>query len=241
MKRTLWTVAMMCVWVSVSVPALGAKKKPAEPPVPPKEEAPLFPSAPPRASTTIASFSDDVPALTTQLDLDEKQVAKISALRKRRDEALAKQDQADQKLLEAAQARVNQAKGDSDRKRRTQDLAKSTQRIEQALIALAVRHERTMFSVLTPAQKVKWNAPILLGEVEKLFESLDLTDPQKTQVRALCDAQVKRLSVPVSPQTAGYTIKALAGKVNLQVLTREQRQQYAKNRAVRSGAPSPRE
>ena len=89
-----------------------------------------------------------------------------------------------------------------------------------------------MFLVLTPGQRAKWNTPILQAEVDKLFESLDLTDAQREQIRAMCELQAKRLSIPVSAQTTGNTIKAIASQVNLRILTREQRQKYAKERAV---------
>ena len=238
MKRILWAMAVLCIVIDTGAPAFGAKKKPAKPPEPSKKEKLIAP-APMRPSTTIASFSDDIPALSTQLGLDEKQAAKLTDLRKRRDEALARGEQADQKRIESARKRISQAKRDSDRQRMTQDLDKSTQRIQRTREALAAQHERTMFFVLTADQKAKWNAPILQGEVEKLFASVGLTDAQKEQIRTLCAAQAKRLTAPASPKTASYTIKSLASQVSTRVLTREQRLQNAKDRAGRS-KPAPR-
>ena len=235
MKRILWAVAVLCILIDTGVPAFGAKKR-VKAPVPPREKKPIVP-APTRESATTASFTDDMSALVKQVGLDEKQVAKLTALRKRRDEALARQEQTDEKRIESARARIKQAKRDSDRQRRTQDLDKSIQRMQKTLAALAARHERTMFGVLTADQKAKWNAPILQAEVEKLFASVGLTDAQRAQIRTLSEAEAKRLRVPVSPQTTGYTIKSLANQVNLRVLTREQKQQYAKNRPDR---PEPR-
>lgn len=236
MKRTLWAVAVLCILVDMGVPALGARRKLAKTPVAPKEEKPVAPE-PLRPSTKIASFTDNIPALTTQLGLDEQQVGKLTALRKQSAEVLAKQEQVNQKRIEASQARIKRAKGTSAQ-RMTQELEKSTQRMQQALATLAGRHERTMFLVLTPAQKAKWNAPILQREVEKLFASVNLTDAQKAKIGPLCAAQARRLTMPVSPQTAGNTIKTLAGQVNQRVLTREQRKQYADK--TRADRPEPR-
>ena len=238
MKRILWVVAVLCILIDTGVPAFGARKKPAKPAAPPRKEKPIAPPSM-RVPPTMASFTDDMSALAKQLGLDEKQVAKLTALRKRRDEALVRQEQTDEKRLESARARIKQAKKDSDRQRRTQDLDKSLDRMKRTLAALAAQHERTMFSALTADQKAKWNAPILQGEVEKLFGSMDLTDAQREQIRTLCVSQAKRLGVPVSSKTASYTIKSLASQVNLRVLTREQKQQYAKDRADRS-KPKPR-
>jgi len=240
MKRILWAVVVLCVLTDMGVPAFGARKRPKKPAAPPREEKPISPPSM-RVPPSMASFTDDMSALAKQVGLDEKQVAKLTALRKRRDEALAKQDQADRKRIESMQARIDRAKRDSDRQRLTRELDRSTERIQRTLAALAAQHERTMFFILTPDQKAKWNAPILQSEVEKLFASLGLTDTQKEQIQALCEAQAKRLSVPASSQTAGYTIKSLASQVSLRVLTREQRAQYAKDRADRSKSRRPRE
>ena len=237
MKRILWAVVALSILIATCVPAPGARKR-AKPAAPPREEKPISPPSM-RVPPTMASFTDDMSALVKQVGLDEKQVAKITALRKRRDEALTRQEQADEKRIESAEARIKQAKRDSDRQRRTRDLDKSIERMKRTLAALAAQHERTMFFVLKPEQKAKWNAPILQSEVEKAFASLGLTDAQRVQIQALCAAQAKRLSLPASPQTASYTIKSLASQVNLRVLTREQKQQYAKDRADRS-KPKPR-
>lgn len=238
MKRAICLLATLALVAALTTPGLAAKKRPKEG-RPSKTKPEKEPLAPLEAPEKLSSFTDDTEKLQSQLGLSEAQVTKLQEMRKKRDDALAKLDEANQKRIDRARARIERLRKPSERQRAERDLPRYVKMLERSRATLATGHEKRMFATLKAEQKAKWNAPILQAEVEKEFEALGLTDAQKEQLAALCEAQAKRLTVPVSPKTHPATIKLLANQVNLRVLTPEQKKEYAKMRAAKAASSRP--
>jgi len=190
------------------------------------------------AAEAVVSFTDDMEKLKSDLSLTDKQDSKLQDMRKARDAALAKLDEANQKRIERAHARVAKIRRASERMRAQKALEQYILGLHRARQRLADSHEKRMFAVLTVEQRVKWNTPVLQAEVEKEFQSLNLTDDQKTQIQTLCGAQAKQITAPVSPKVHASIIKLLTNQVNLRVLTPEQKKAYAQEKKSRL-APRP--
>ena len=212
---------------------------------PPKKDKPKR-TAPPKAAPELpgaeftppasVSLTDDLEKLKEQLGLTDEQVTKLTGLREQRDKALAKHDDGAQRQLRNAQGRIEKMKRPQDRDRAMKMVRSRELVLGRTRQALAATHEKKMFALLKPAQKAKWNAPLLQTEVEKQFEGISLTDDQKAKIQALSETQAKRLTVPFSTKTHAAIVRLLANQANLRVLTPEQKKEYAKKRTAEAAA-----
>jgi len=90
-----------------------------------------------------------------------------------------------------------------------------------------------MFAVLTAEQRAQWNVPILLEEMTKEFELLFLTSDQEERIQNLCRTQARRIAVPLDPRKHARIIRAVKAMVYRNILTSEQRREYAKLAATK--------
>jgi len=223
---TLVTVLLSATYLDAAPKGKGAAPRPK------KDRGDDFPPAMPNTEMP-PSFADDMDKLKEQLALSPAQVTKLAAMREKRNELLAKQEQANRKRIESARTRVAKIKKAADKQRMTRELDAYIKRLDRTRQTMAAQHERTMFAVLTPDQKTNWNAPILQVEVEKALAELNLTGEQKSQIQKLCETQAKRTTVPASATASAATITLLTNQANLRVLTPEQKREYAKIRAAK--------
>lgn len=230
MTRSLCVLLALAVCGAGALDVLAAAKKKARPA--PKKRGDDFPA--PAAEEPAASFTDNLDQLKEQLGLTDAQAVKLAAMRKKRDTLLARQADLNAKKIEAARTKVAKIRKASERQRMEQQLQKYIERVERSTRTVAVAQERTMFAVLTPEQRAKWNAPLLQAGVEKEMEALGLTDEQKAKIKTICEVQAKRTTAPVSGPGAASAINVVANQVNLRVLTPEQKREYAKSKAART-------
>jgi hypothetical protein len=149
------------------------------------------------------AFAEDLDAVDAKVSLTDEQKARLRKLKELRDEALAK------------------IHGTSD------------SRARGAREQIEAECEKEMFAVLTAEQRAKWNAPILLKEMTKEFELLFLTSDQQERIGNLCQAQAGRIAVPLDPKRHAKAIQAVMAMVYRNILTSEQRREYARFAATK--------
>jgi len=151
-----------------------------------------------------AAFAEDLSSLDAKVSLTDEQKARLRKLKQLRDEALAK-------IHGSGASKARQAR-------------------EQ----LEAECEKEMFAVLTAEQRAKWNAPILREEMTKEFELLFLTGQQAERIQNLCQAQARRIAVPLDPRKHARIIRAVKAMVYRNILTSEQRREYARLAATKN-------
>ena len=149
------------------------------------------------------AVAEDLDAVDAKVSLTDEQKARLRKLKELRDEALAK------------------IHGTSD------------SRARGAREQIEAECEKEMFAVLTAEQRAKWNAPILLEEMTKEFDLLFLTSDQQERIGNLCQAQARRIAVPLDPKRHAKAIQAVMAMVYRNILTSEQQREYARFAATK--------
>lgn len=184
--------------------------------------------APKRARVTkTPGFADDLKQLTTVVALTEEQQKKLEALKLERDAAAAKWDEANQKRIDAIEAKLPQLKDRRQARTRSQ-LERQLKTMKAGRARLLDIHERKMFAVLEREQRGKWNGPVLAEPVLKEFTALKLDDSQTGKIRDLAQKRGEMLPAPVNPKRDEAIVKAVTKQAYASVLTPAQRKQFDK-------------
>ena len=187
------------------------------------------------AAPKAAAFGENLSAVAGKVGLTDEQQDRIRRLKQSRDQALAKHDSDWEPKVQKANARLSQLSGGGGRhaqgaRRQLDGFVKGAAAARERLEA---SYEKKMFAVLTPEQRAKWNLPVLLKALTGEFSLLFLTRRQEERLRGFCEAQAKRLPVPLDPQKHAKLIESLKAQVYRTILTDKQRSEYAKIAAVR--------
>jgi Spy/CpxP family protein refolding chaperone len=182
-----------------------------------------------------AAFGEDLSAVARKVDLTDEQQDRIRRLKQSRDQALAKHDSTWEPKLQKANARLSQLTGGGGRQAQgaRRQLEGFVEGAAAAREQIEASYEKKMFAVLTPEQRAKWNLPVLLDALTSEFSLLFLTSRQEERLRGFCEAQAKRLPVPLDPQKHAKLIESLKAQVYRTILTDKQRSEYAKIAAAR--------
>jgi Spy/CpxP family protein refolding chaperone len=189
-----------------------------------------------------ATFGDDLDALKGQLSLSDEQMDKLGKIKAERDKTLARWDQVNQPKIERAETRLSQLAGKDKRDRRVGNARKQLEAGLKSLRAGRTRieagYERRMFAVLTPEQRGTWNGPLLTEEMTKEFSLVFLEGAQEEKIATLCNAQAKRLAVPVHPEQQANLLRSLKAQVYRSVLNSKQKAEYAKMKRAEAARKS---
>jgi Spy/CpxP family protein refolding chaperone len=183
------------------------------------------------------AFGEDLEALATKVGLSDDQKTKLQKLKEARDAELAKYDKANEPRVQKAQERLNQltGKGEGDKAKQIQSMRKQLEGflkgVEAGRERLASGHDRKMFAVLTPEQRVKWNGPILKDAMTKEFSLLFLDTKQEERLEAFCNTQAKRLNLPLDPDKHAKSLEGLHLQVYRTILNKKQQAEYLKMRS----------
>ncbi|HET6428721.1 MAG TPA: Spy/CpxP family protein refolding chaperone [Phycisphaerae bacterium] len=227
MKRPFAAFAALTfVLMAAPHPSPAAEKPRAEQPrARPAKDALGDPATRPEA----VSFTDDMDKLHQVVTLTDEQKIKLQDMRKVRDEALSKWDTGSEKSVAAIEKRRDSAKGSAAARTR-KEAGESLVRLYHQRIVLAATHEKAMFAVLTPPQRIAWNAPILEEAVNAEFAELSLTEAQKQKIATICKAEAARLNAPVDPRHDTKIINAVKTRVFREVLTAKQRAEFVRSK-----------
>lgn len=171
-------------------------------------------------------FASDMDALKADMELTEEQVKKILAVREKRNAALAKWDETNEKRKAQVEEKLPSLMGKEHAKLREQAEA-YLKSLPLARARAAAPFDKQMFAVLTATQRAKWNAPVLQEAAMKEFSSPVLSGEQEDKLRALCEKLGKTQSTPVSAETHPSLMASLYKQVYLQVLDTYQKKSYA--------------
>jgi hypothetical protein len=177
-----------------------------------------------------SSFTDDMERLNGVVGLNEKQTAAISRLRQDRDKALANWDKQNEKQLQRAREALDKLEGEKNERAR-KDIEARVARINKSRENLFQQYEKRMFALLDPAQRGKWNGPLMQSAVIGEFESLSLNEKQLEDVKGICATGGSRLAAPFASAEQQRVIESLKAQIVARVLTKEQRTAYMKAHA----------
>ena len=183
-------------------------------------------------------FGADLDEIDSKVTLTDEQKEKLGKLKESRGKMLEKWDAANQKKLDLCESRLAQLAGKDKKDRRVQSAYKQLTGMQKTLKANRARIEdgyaKRMFSLLTPEQRGKWNAPILQAEMEKLFSLVLLESAQQEKLSKLCDAQGKRLTVPLNPanEAQAKVFSTTEVQVFRTILNSQQKAEYRKQKAL---------
>lgn len=193
-----------------------------------KDEKPSGPGA-------AVSFGDDVDALATKLELTDEQKEKFQKIKESREKALENYDKANEKKVAKAQETLQKLAGADQRDPRAADLRKQCdtfiKSVETNRQKLTDAHDGKMWALLKPEQRAKWNAPILTDEMTKEFGLLFLDATQEEKLQKLCEAQAKRLSVPLDPEKHASALDGIKMTVYKTILNKKQQGEYRQRKA----------
>jgi len=183
-------------------------------------------------------FGADLDEIDSKVTLTDDQKEKLGKLKGSRGKMLEKWDATNQKKLDLCESRLAQLAGKDKKDRRVQSAYKQLTGMQKTLKASRARIEdgyaKRMFALLTPEQRSKWNAPILNAEMEKKFSLVLLEAAQQEKLGKLCEAQGKRLTVPLNPaneaQAKVFSLTEI--QVFRTILNSQQKAEYRKQKAL---------
>jgi len=182
-----------------------------------------------------AVFGEDLDGLAAQLELTDEQKEKLQKIKDSRDKAMERFEKANGKKVTIAEGKLQQLGNVDKRDRRAGDMRRQLEGFLQGVKAsrdkLSDGYGRRMFALLTPEQKAKWNGPILTEELTKEFSLLFLEGKQQERLQKLCDAQAKRLSIPLNPEKHAKALDGLKLTVYRSILNRKQQAEYRQLKA----------
>jgi hypothetical protein len=175
-------------------------------------------------------FAANLDELTTAVGLTDDQKTKIQAMKETCTKDLDKYDKSNEAKLAIAQTKLDKATQAKDDK--TAKEAKAyIDGVKAGREVLQAANDKKLFALLTPAQRVKWNAPILKTEVDKEFSMTFLDSKQEDKIAAVCATQAKSLTQPLDPDKLGKSLDALKAQVLTTILTPKQQADYKKSKA----------
>jgi archaellin len=186
-----------------------------------------------------ASFTDDMEKLTTAVKLTDDQKKKIETLKIARDAAVEKWNTANQKKVDAAQKKIDDAKDDKAKAPLERSL-KATMAGRDKIYADA---DKSMFAVLTKEQKGTWNGGILNDAATADLANIDpaLTDAQTKKIAEICKTKGETMASPIDSASMTAGLAAFMAPIVKQVLLPAQQKDYAKNHKPepkpKAGAP----
>lgn len=170
--------------------------------------------------------TNDVLSMADELKLTAEQKTKIEELSKQRDETLQKYDDAVSKQLAQLSAAKDNAKSIAD-KSKIENMMKQLENPKERQ-GIAARFSLAIMGVLTPPQRVQWNAAALATDVEREFNVVTFEDAQKAKIIEFCKplAAGARSIVDMRTTDNKNTIKPIIPKIYQSVLTPEQQKDY---------------
>ena len=174
----------------------------------------------------VESLTDDMVQLDERVGLTEKQKTKIGQMRTARDNSLAAWDKTNRTRFDTLKARLDKLSPDKHLKdcKRIVALLRTMQKKRASIATI---HERKFFAVLTAEQRAKWNAPILFDILREEFSSLELTDEQTGQIKAVSDTHAKRCRFALAANVSPQITQPMRRHVYSRILTAKQRKEYA--------------
>jgi hypothetical protein len=229
MKHRLANVAALLVLAAMSVGyGLAQNADPVPPDEKPKKKKGAGKGkAGPKAQRDHAApaFASDIDALRADLELTEQQVTKILGIREKRDAAMAKWDETQEKRKAQIEEKLPGLMGKENTRLREQAEA-YLKALPLARARASAPYDKKMFVVLTPAQRGKWNSPVLRDAAIKEFSSPVLSGDQDVKLAAVCEKLGKTQSTPVSAVTHPSLMASLYKEVYLKVLDKYQQKSY---------------
>ncbi len=153
------------------------------------------------------------------VDMSEQQKAKFKKNLAARKEALDEfNEQNAEKIKELRQA-MKQAKSDED-KDKINELKAQMKELTAAWKQIHDKHDAEIMSLLTPAQRNRWEGFKVYRRLMRKYRKLDLSDDQQQQIRTICYEYGEKLAA--SPKEH----KRIANEINdkaLEVLTEDQK------------------
>jgi len=173
------------------------------------------------------SMTDDMAELDKAVTLTEQQKTKMTQLRTTRDKILANWEKANRKKFTILQTGLEKLESRRDM-RKCKAIVSQMQSMAKSRNMVITSYERKFFTMLTPVQRGKWNAPVLADVLLEEFGALELTEEQTKKINTAAETQAKRLAVPLG---SGDPPAKLMGPIMKYVYTRilnpKQRKAYA--------------
>jgi Spy/CpxP family protein refolding chaperone len=168
--------------------------------------------------------------------LTDEQKAGIQAARADRDKELTQWDERNDKQIASSRERIAKAGSKPGAQKRAQADLDALMSGRERIVA---NYEKKMFDLLTPEQRVMYNAPILSAEVQQEFKEVKLTAEQIDKVAALCQGPAGKTTEPIAPKKPPAIVKVLVGQAITTVLTTEQRKLYSDSKDPSKGKTKP--
>lgn len=170
--------------------------------------------------------TNDVLSMADELKLTAEQKTKIEEINKQRDEILQKYDDAVSKKLAELSAAKDNAKSNAD-KSKLENMMKQLENPKERQ-GIASRFSLAVMGVLTPPQRIQWNAAALAVDVEREFNVVTFEDAQKAKIVEICKPLAAGARGVVDMRTTDNksTIKPIIPQVYQSVLTPEQQKDY---------------
>jgi|GEM_PF-5983451 len=173
------------------------------------------------------SLTDDMDKLNEQVTLTDKQKTKLPEMRKLRDKLLERWDKFNRKKFTVMKAKLEALKSRRDM-RACKAIVAQMQSMSRARATIVSSNERKFFTVLTPEQRGKWNAPVISQVLLDEFQSFELSDEQIKKIELAASTQAKRLAVPLGSEDPPAQVTGPIKKyVYTRILNAKQRKQYA--------------
>jgi hypothetical protein len=178
-------------------------------------------------------FAGNLDELATTVGLSDEQKTKLQAMKDSCAKELDKYDKANEARLTTAQGRLDKLaseKGDkADRERK--EIKAFQDSVKAGREAVQAANDKKLFALLTPAQRAKWNTPILKNEVDKEFSMTFLDAKQEDRIASACAGQAKSLAQPLDAEKLGKSLDGLKLQVFNTILTPKQQADYRKSKA----------
>jgi len=172
--------------------------------------------------------------LASECNLTPEQKEQLAAKLKASKEAVEAWEQQNGQKVKDLQAKMKAAKeaGNTDE---AKTIAQEVKTLLTDRARLAEGNMDAVLAMLTPEQKVKWNAFRLYRAAMQKYKRLGLSEDQTAKVRALADETAKA-SDPADEKAAKTAMMTLAEKVEKDILTAEQREGLSKKPEKPEGA-----
>jgi Spy/CpxP family protein refolding chaperone len=224
MRTSLSVLAGLAIAGSALSPLFAAEGKPAA-----KEVKKVAPAKKADPQVKYTGFAADLDQLATALELTDEQKTKLQAMKEVCAQDLSKYDRDNVDKLAAAQAKLNKANAANDGN--AANAAKGTMdSVKAGREAVQAANDKKLFALLTPAQRAKWNTPILKNEMEKEFSMAFLGPKQLDRIAAFCAAQGKSLPQPLDAAKLGKSLDGLKRQVFETILTSKEKSDYLKSK-----------
>lgn len=223
MSRRFMTFLMFATLISCSNEGSGPQSQPASLAEQSSQDAERLQKTNPGSGPTREAWRSEYETMTSALSLSEEEKARLAAALKTRDETIAQwmAEKGNQlKDLERQMAEAARARDLASVK----DLTERAHPLRSELRAQIASQTTAVRGVLSADNQLNWDAHQLAQRVLKVMQPLNLTEPQRAQLRAESITAAQAAVQEPNPSAAGYL--KLERSVEANVLTAEQRSQF---------------